>query len=316
MDDEMQAMDAGGLELERRLDAFARARLSPDPQASARIRARVMREARLHGEAARIAAHIGPAIEIRHRSPVRRLAMPFLAAAVWLSIAVGTIAAAQAGGLLYPTRLWIEAATLPSVGAARIDADLQRLDTRVGEVLAAATRGDGGAVAAALDAYDQTAQDATASSAASPDLQARVEAALSRHQAVLTAVAAGLADKGNDTAANAIERNIQRSIERNAAKILDLKPGQGNGNPNAGGNGNGNGNPNAGGNGNANPPAGGNANGTPPAGGNGNPPAGGNGNPPAGGNGNGNPNAATPAPAGPPADKTPKPKHTPRGNQH
>ena len=110
----MQAIDAGDLELERRFDSFARARLSPDPRATARIRARVMREARLHQEAARIALHMAPTVAASHRQAVRRLAMPFLAAAVWLSIAVGSIAAAQAGGPLYPTRLWIEAATLPS----------------------------------------------------------------------------------------------------------------------------------------------------------------------------------------------------------
>src|SRR4029079_6613234 len=174
MDEDMQAIDAGNLELERRFDSVARARLSPDPRATARIRARVMREARLHQDAARIALHIAPTVAASQRlagRPLahailagpgwrgeRRLAMPFLAAAVWLGIAVGSIAAAQAGGPLYPTRLWIEAATLPTSAAARIDADLQRMDARLAEALTAAASGDRGAVFAALDAYAQIAE--------------------------------------------------------------------------------------------------------------------------------------------------------------
>ena len=47
MDESMQASMGGDLEIEQRLDAFARVRLSPTERASARMRARVMREARL-----------------------------------------------------------------------------------------------------------------------------------------------------------------------------------------------------------------------------------------------------------------------------
>jgi len=97
MVDDMQAIDAGDLELERRFESYARARLSPDPGATARIRARVMREARLQHEAARIVAHMAPVTMLTRRSVVRRVAMPLLAAVVWLGIAVGTIAAAHAG---------------------------------------------------------------------------------------------------------------------------------------------------------------------------------------------------------------------------
>src|SRR6185503_3777613 len=222
MDEDMQAIDAGDLELERRFDSFARARLSPDPRATARIRARVMREARLHQDAARIALHMAPTVAASQRLAVRRLAMPFLAAAVWLGIAVGSIAAAQAGGPLYPTRLWIEAAALPTSAAARIDADLQRMDERLAEALSAAASGDRGAVFAALDAYAQIAEDANVTSASDADLLAKVEEALGQHQAVLTAVAARLADKGNDTAVDAIELNIQRAIEHNAAVLQNL----------------------------------------------------------------------------------------------
>src|SRR4029079_11071933 len=81
MDDEMQALDIRDFEIERRLDAFARARLSPDPQGVARARARVMREARLQFDSARLAARTAPAASLATRRPiVRRLALPPLAA--------------------------------------------------------------------------------------------------------------------------------------------------------------------------------------------------------------------------------------------
>jgi hypothetical protein len=263
MDDGMQALNAGDFELERRFDAYARARLSPDPQATARIRARLMREARLQHDAARIAAHMAPAIAARRRTPFRRLAVPLLAAAVWLAIAVGSIAASQAGGPLYPARIWVETATLPTAGSGRVEADLQHLDARLGEVLSAATRGDRAAVAAALEAWAEVAEDATQSSGNNVTLEDRVAAALSNHQAVLTAVVQNLLDKGNDTAAAAIQANIVRAIDHNAAVIANLKsrnPGTGTGPGNGAGNGNGNANGAGSGNGagNANGGAGGN----------------------------------------------------------
>ena len=295
----MQAIDAGDLELERRFDSFARARLSPDPRATARIRARVMREARLHQEAARIALHMAPTVAASHRLAVRRLAMPFLAAAVWLGIAVGSIAAAQAGGPLYPTRLWIEAAALPSTAAARIDADLQRMDARLAEALSAAASGDRGAVFAALNAYAQIAEDANVTGGSDAALLARVEQALGQHQAVLTAVAARLADRGNDNAAQAIELNIQRAIEHNAAVLQNLATHHpsGAGTPSNGGAG-------GAGGGGGNDPAGANAGGNTGTGG-------GGGNAGGGGNGVGpDKPVVTPKPTHEPPNP---PDHSPRG---
>ena len=245
MDEDMLAIDAGDIELERRFDSYARARLSPDPGATARIRARVMREARLQLDAARIAAFVAPAVASSRRTTIRRLAMPALAAAVWLGIAAGTMAAGQPGGPLYASRLWIETALLPATGGSRVEADLQRLDDRISEALAAANGGDRAGVAAALDAYAAIADDARATSGSELTLMARVEEALSRHQAVLTALVAGLDAKGNDTAADAIERNLQRAIDRNAI-VLRTIDGRGDGAAPANGAGNGS---NAGGNG-------------------------------------------------------------------
>ena len=212
----MQALDVGDREIERRLDAFARARLTPDPQAAARVRARVMREARLQFEASRIAAHIAAAPPVvTRRSLTRRFAMPVLAAGVWLGIAAGSISAAQAGGPLYASRLWIENAMIPASGAARADAELTRLQSRLSEAYAASVRGDTAAVDAALHAYSEIADAAIAASAGNAGLEATVAAALDQHRAVLAAVAATLAAKGNDTAANAVEASIQRAIEHN-----------------------------------------------------------------------------------------------------
>ena len=218
-----QALDIRDFEIERRLDAYARARLSPDPAAVARTRARVMREARLQFEAARIAAHVVPAVSLAtHRPLARRIATPLLAASLWAGVVVGSVAAAQAGGPLYPTRMWIETATLPATGVARTTAELDRLDARLGDALGAAARGDAGAVAAALAAYRQIADETIVASTGDEALEARVAAALERHLAVLTAVSASLEAKGNSTAADAVETAIERTIERNAAVVAGL----------------------------------------------------------------------------------------------
>src|SRR4051812_2346234 len=178
MDEDMQAIEVREYEIERRLDAYARARLSPDPQATARARSRVMREARLQFEAARIAVHMAPTLAARDRRIVRRVAMPLVAASLWLGIAVGSISAAQAGGPLYPTRIWIETATLPAAGLARASAELDRLEARMFEAAAAASRGDAQAVQAALEAYAQISDETVAGASGDPAAEALVSAAL------------------------------------------------------------------------------------------------------------------------------------------
>jgi hypothetical protein len=228
-DDEMQqTLEFRDREIERRLEAFARARLSPDPGAAARIRARVMREARLQFDAARIAAHVAPAVALAtRRSSPRRFLTPLLAASMWVGIAVGSVAAAQAGGPLYPTRIWIERATLPADAAERTAAELARLDARLGDAMSAAASGDAGGVAAALAAYREIADETIATSAGNEDLEAIVSAALGRHVAALTAVAESLEAKGNTTAAAAVESAITRAIEHNAAVVAGFASGAG-----------------------------------------------------------------------------------------
>ena len=221
----MQAMEVRDREIERRLESYARARLSPNPQAVARARARVLREARLQFEASRIAVHMAPTIGLAARSSmVRRLAMPLLAASVWLGITVGSISAGQAGGPLYPTRMWVENATLPSAGAARASAELDRLDARLAEAVTAVAGGDAGGVQAALNAYRQIADETILAATGDEPLEARVAAALDQHRAVLTAVAARLQSKGNDRADAAVEASIQRAIDHNQAVVDTLGP--------------------------------------------------------------------------------------------
>jgi hypothetical protein len=142
------------------------------------------------------------------------------------------MAAAKAGGPLYPTRLWLESVTVPASGGARVESDLLRLDDRIAEALGAANSGDRDAVAAALEAYAGIANDATTSTADDATLIARVERALARHQAVLSALVTGLADRGDGTAADAIERNLSRLIASNAA-VLEVLGRQHEGLPNA-----------------------------------------------------------------------------------
>jgi hypothetical protein len=223
MDDDMQAIEVRDVEIERRLEAYARARLSPDIIAVARSRARIMRESRLQFDAARIAAHMTPAIVvIPRRSFGRRLAMPILAASVWLGIAVGSISAATAGGPLYPARMWVENATLPATGVSRANAEITRLNDRLAEAVGAAARGDANAVQAALEAYSVISDEAIAAARGDATLEALVATALDNHRSVLTAVAATLEGKGNDTAAAALEATIQRAIDHSQAVVNRL----------------------------------------------------------------------------------------------
>jgi hypothetical protein len=219
MDDPMQASTSGDLEMEWRLDAFAAVRLSPSARAAARMRARVMREVRLEFAARAAApAPVTTMSETRSRrrsAVIRRGAGLLLAAALSLGVAGGAMAAAQAGGPLYSTRVWLETVTLPSGAAGRTDAEIVRLDSRMVEVLAAYRRGDGGAVAASLLAYQEIADDALAGAGDDAAALDRLRTALDRHLAVLGAVAA----KVPPQASGAILQNIDRAIEHNAATV-------------------------------------------------------------------------------------------------
>lgn len=222
----MQASIGGDLEIEQRLDAYARVRLSPTERASARMRARIMREARLAmaaGSTASLSGSIDAARARRRGGLWRRGAGLLLAAGLSLAVAGGAMAAAQAGGPLYPTRMWLETIVLPADGAARADADLVRLESRMEEVIAAARKGDRGAVAAALLAYQEIADEALLAATGNATAIDRLRIALGRHLAVLEAVAA----KVPPQASEAIGRNIDRAIERNGATVDRIESNKG-----------------------------------------------------------------------------------------
>ena len=214
---------SGDLDMERRLEAYAAVRLSPSALAAARMRARVMREARLSFAAAeQSSARVASLVEIharRRAGLLRRGAGVLLAACLSLGVAGGAMAAAQAGGPLYPTRMWLETITLPAVGADRMDAEIVRLESRLAEVVAAARSGDRGAVEAALLAYQSIADEAV--SAGGGDLAAseRLRLALDRHLAVLATVASNVPAQARDS----IEQNILRAIEHNAATVQRME---------------------------------------------------------------------------------------------
>jgi hypothetical protein len=220
MDDDMNVSLGAQLELERRLDRYGQVRLSPSPAAVARMRARVMREARLgFAEAAetRKRALVGGDRRVHARRRALRRAGGLLAAAcLTLGLAAGTMAASQAGGPLYGPRLGLEALMLPTDPTARADAEVVRLEARVADFVAAAGKGDHGAVAAALDAYQAIAEEALAAAGTDAAALETLRIALDRHVAVLEAVA----DRVPSQARPAIERNIERANDRNEI-VLD-----------------------------------------------------------------------------------------------
>ena len=210
-----------------------------------------------------------------------------LAAAVVAGLMLGStaFAASRAGGPLYDARLSLEALALPGDPNARLDAELARAQTRIAEIAEAASRGDDGAVNAAVGAYAQALADLDESTG---DAAGRARDAVIAHQAVLR----NLLLRVSIQAQGGIERAITNSsatidlLDLASPKPADTPVGPANGNPNAGG-----GNPNAGG-GNPTPGA---AIPTPAAaiptrgGGNGGAGGGNNNGGNGGGNGDGNP---------------------------
>jgi cell division septation protein DedD len=189
-----------------------------------------MREARL-AMAAASTASVTSSIDLararRRGGLMRRGAGLLLAAGLSLAVAGGAMAAGQAGGPLYPTRMWLETVALPADGAARADAELVRLEARMQEVIAAARKGDRGAVAAALHAYQEIADEAFLAATGDAAATDRLRLALDRHLAVHEAVAA----KVPPQASEAIGRNIDRAIERNGATLDQIESKKGGGGP-------------------------------------------------------------------------------------
>jgi hypothetical protein len=225
MDEEMHATPTADMELEQRLDAYARARLSLAPDTAARMRARVMRDARLTLGATASSPSltvVGGASVSRasgwSRARMRRGGALLLAAGLAVGVLGGTAAAAQPGGPLYGARVWVEEVTLPADPTERGAAELRRLESRMAEIEAAARSGDQSAVAAAIAAYGDIADEALNGAGTDLSLLDRLKAALDRHLAVLRAVAATAPAQ----AQAAIGRNIDRAVAHNDATLVNI----------------------------------------------------------------------------------------------
>ena len=215
-------------QLARRLVAYAGLRLSPTPDATARMRTRVLAAAA--GMPARTASHPEKPVSLaayRARFGGRsRLFAALLAAALSVLLIGGVAFASSAGGPLYGVRLWVETVALPSEPGARADADVDRLDARLDEAVGAARNGNGGATAAALAAYREILDDALAAAGQPESRSERLEAALARHQLVLATLLAYAPEPARDA--------LERAIERSNQAIERIGAGQNNGGGNGG----------------------------------------------------------------------------------
>ncbi len=195
----------------KRLEAYADARLRPDPAAMRRIRSAVVAEARRQA---------GP-LPFRRRPAVRYGLALLAAAALLVAITGSAFAAGQPGGPLYGARLWAESANLPTDPSARAEAQLTRLDLRLQELRTALAAHDQGAAAAALDAYRSILDETLASEPASSTLDQRLEAAISKHLAILEALLKTAPPQALDGLQNAIDRSD------NALQVLEQRTADG-----------------------------------------------------------------------------------------
>jgi hypothetical protein len=313
--DERYELDRGAVEVIRRLEAYADARLDPTVAATTRMRAAVMAAA--HRQAALIAADgaaalaLAPTGVVAHRAPGddrwmgawRRPVAAMLAGTLTLGILAGTALAARPGGPLYQARIWTEAANLPVAGLARANAEVGRLQARIDEAEAAATAGDTSGVVAAIDAYAVIVTEAATGTEGDAAAGQLLEAAVSRHVVILAA----LLQQVPATARDAIEHALAAST--NVLHDIDVPaPGAGGNNGNGGSSGNGATNGGSSGNGVTNTGSGdtsGNSGGAGNSGGDHAGPSGG-----AAGGGEGpasDPTPKPPRPTPPGQDRTPRP---------
>ncbi|HEX6869281.1 MAG TPA: hypothetical protein VF119_10780, partial [Candidatus Limnocylindrales bacterium] len=238
----MLELMAGDGALRQRLEAYADARLTPDPYAVRRIRARV--QASAHRRAELLSAdtaltvlpapgHRGMAAVARpragtRRSPWRRVVPAVFAATLTMALVAGTALAAKPGGALYGGRLWLETLTLPSSPSERAVAELARLAERLREVATANAAGDTAGAAAALAAYEAIVGEAVTAAilADDPVAAAALEAGVARDVERLQELVALVPE----TARPALEAAIQRAIDRSGAAIDSIDPGAPGGN--------------------------------------------------------------------------------------
>ena len=198
-------------QMARRLTAYAQFRLSPTPETSARMRARVMEAAAaIPGRPAVATPEPISLAAYRVRFGGRsRVFASLLAAGLSVLLLAGVAFASSPGGPLYGVRLWVETVALPSEPGARADADVDRLDARLDEAIGAARNGNGSATAAALAAYRDILDDALTAAGKIDARNERLEAALTRHQVVLATLLGYAPEPARDALEQAIERSDQ-----------------------------------------------------------------------------------------------------------
>jgi hypothetical protein len=228
MDEDFVDRRPGDIEMYRRLDAFAQVRLAPDAAAMARIRSALMGQALAMADARAASMTFPmqqPSIVVERpslsalRMPVTRGSAAFLAACLTLGIVAGSVTASAAGGPLYGPRLWLEEANLPRTAWARAEAQLERLDDRLGEIGVATANGNAGAAEAALNAYAEIVADLQAEALAEPAIGASILDDLARRQVVLIA----LLDTVPPQALDALQHALQQGA--NAVEVIGAEDG-------------------------------------------------------------------------------------------
>ena len=253
--DDMTDLSIGDAMVWRRLEAYAETRLSPDLTASSRLRARVLAVAHRQAALARadaaltvvpqsgrpsLAPTFSPlAQQLARNSGARprrrhwqRAGAVLLAASLALGAGVGGAFAARPGGPLYETRLWAETITLPTDPSARALAELERLQERLREIGEASRAGDAAAATAALTAYENIVDDASAAAILAHDdvATAVLETGVKHNVAVLQALIARAPAQAKVAISRAVDAAIARStaaVERIQASRLAGGPGNG-----------------------------------------------------------------------------------------
>jgi len=208
--------DAVGFDqVEAMLVAYAEARLTPSSAVLARLRASVLATAAAQEDV--VALERTPAVRTPwFRRPLPILLAPRRLAAVGLAMALGlgsgaAVLAASPGTPLYAVRSAIETAFLPSNADARLAAHEDHLDYILADAQAAAGRGDSGALAAALDAYQDEVEAAVADVGDDAARLAHLEDVLGKHVAVLESLLATVPTQASiehaiDTSQNAVNK--------------------------------------------------------------------------------------------------------------
>jgi len=183
----------GHEDLDSQLLRYASARLTASPEAVRRMRkAVVLRAADLAAirqfEAQRLAAEAERARNA-HRGLSgwlglhRRASAALLAASLTFASAAAVLGAGP-GSALYPTRVWLEAAFLPSGGSSAA-AHVDYLEQRVEDAEHAAGGGDSAGVSAALAAYTAEMEAAIQAAQGDPARVAALQHALDVHLLLL-----------------------------------------------------------------------------------------------------------------------------------